>query len=319
MRAIHTALTVALLGTVAVGGCQCITDPGLGKIPDEPDAGFDVVEVPPVFPLRAGDRLVISPIGGRTNEDPGGGAQIAGKITFDIKAVTLNADKRWTIGTDVLYEPNGPATITAAAISRLALENIAPFAQIEAGASESAIGAVFTTDVAPALDTVNYKPNNFPFFQGGLEGNDGDDGTVFNEAATAFRETILALDAEADVVTQLASGKFEAYFRDDLGGPPALHHLSATVHPMGFLCGWDEALVPFVEGSARNSASFALGGIPTVAAITFGAPSLTRDNVKYTCLCGIDGGGVCRNRPDGGGAPTCLDPTDPEAAPGPCP
>lgn len=304
---LHLALTAALLGTVAVGGCQCITETGLDQIPPEPDAGFP--PPPPKFPLKVGDRVEIQPFGGRTDEDANGGSDFAAKATWDIKGVALNDDQRWEITADVLYEKSGTPTITAAAISRLALENVADFPALETNASVVAEGAVFTTDHAPALDS-SFKPNNFPFFQGDVDGNDADEGDVFNAAAADFRETILALDEEAEIDTQIAVGRFEAYFRDALNGPPMLHHLKATVHPMGLICEWDEALVPFTEGMARNQASLAAAGVPPLAAIQPVAISVTRDNVRYFCDCFS---GVCRQGTD------CLDPKDPDAEPSECP
>ena len=311
MRVLQTIFTAALLGTFAVSGCQCITETGLDTIPDEPDAGPDVIVEPPVFPLKAGDRLTLLPFGGRTGDDVGGGNDFAIQATFDIKGVALNADKRWEVTADVLYEAAGTATISAAAISRLALENAGPFAAIETNASETALDAVFTTDVAPALDASNFKANNFPFFQGSVEGNDGDEGEVFNNAAQDFRDTFRALDELAEVDTQVSVGKFEVYFRDDLGGPPLLHNIKAEVHPMGFMCGWTEALVPFVEGSGRNQAAIQAGGTATLAGIFAGSPRLTRDNVSYTCSCFS---GLCKSSNN-----ACLDPLKPDAEPGACP
>lgn len=311
MRVLHTALTAALLGTFAASGCQCITDTGIGVIPDEPDAGLDEEIVPPVFPLKAGDELELLPFGGRTDDDVNGGSDFAVQANFVINSVALNADKRWEVNADVLYEVAGTPTVTAAAISRLALENAAPFAAVEANSSNSALGAIFTTDVAPALDGANFKSNNFPFFQGGVEGNDGDDGEVFNEAAAEFRETFLALDEEAQVDTQISVGKFEVYFRDDLGGPPMLHNIKAEVHPMGFMCGWTEVLVPFVEGSGRNQAAIQAGGTAPLSGIFAGSPRLTRDDVTYTCSCFS---GQCRSSDN-----KCLDPLKPDAEPATCP
>jgi hypothetical protein len=309
---IQRALTVAFLGTLAVSGCQCINDDNFTGIPPEPDAGPEEEVVPPVFPLKAGDKVTLQPIGGRTDEDANGGSDFAIKLALDVKQVKLNADNHWEITADALYEQSGTPTITAAAISRLALENIADFPELETSASIVARDAVYTTDVAPAVDS-GFKPNNFPFFQGSLEGNDGDDGTVFNDAAAAFREAILALDDQAEVDTQISVGKFEAFFRDGLNGAPMLHKLKASVHPMGFFCDWDEALIPYTEGMTRGQSSFGAAGTPPLAAILFNA-TLTREGVNYSCSC-FDN--LCKTL---SGTPRmCLDPTDPDAAPAACP
>lgn len=303
-------LTATLLGFVSVAGCQCIDDTNLNS---RPDAGVEEEEVPPpppVFPLKAGDQIVMTPIGGRTDEDPNGGSDFAIKGTWQIKSVALDAGNRWEVTADALYEQAGTPAIPATALSRLALENVADFAAIEGG-SVTARDAVFKTDRAPAVDS-SYTPNHFPFFQGSLDGADGngDDDAVFNEAATDFREAIVALDAEAEVDTQIAVGRFEAFFRDDLNGPPMLHKIRADVHPFGFVCGWDEVLIPFTEGMARSQAPFTAAGTPPLAAINFGIPQLIRGGVTYNCSCFQ---GTCA------AAGQCLDPKDPNAAPGPCP
>lgn len=306
-------LTAALLGIVSVAGCQCIDDTNLNS---RPDAGVEEEEpppAPPVFPLKAGDSLVLTPIGGRTDEDQNGGSDFAIKITWVIKGVALNADNRWEVTADALYEQNGTPAILATALSRLALENVADFAAI-AGGSVTARDAVFRTDRAPAVDS-SYTPNHFPFFQGSLDGEDGDDDTVFNEAAAEFREAIVALDAEAQVDTQIAVGRFEAYFRDDLNGPPTLHKLRADVHPFGFMCGWDEILIPFTDGMPRSQTPFTTAGTPPLAAINFTA-QLTRDGDTYSCGCF---NGTCQRNQQPGEPRLCLDPTNPDAAPSPCP
>jgi hypothetical protein len=303
-------LSAAFLGSISVAGCQCIDDTNLNS---RPDAGVEEeVEPPPppVFPLKAGDQIVLTPIGGRTDEDANGGSDFAIKITWLVKSVGLNAANRWEVTADALYEQNGTPAIPATALSRLALENVADFAAIER-APITARDAVFKTDRAPSLDS-GYTPNHFPFFQASLDANDGDDDTVFNEAAAGFREAILALDAEARIDTQVAVGRFEAFFRDDLNGPPMLHKLRADVHPFGFMCGWDEILIPFEEGMERSQSPFTAAGTPPLAAINFTA-QLTREGVTYNCGCF---NGTCRSS---GANPLCLDPTNPDAAPGPCP
>ena len=242
------------------------------------------------------------------DDDAAGGSDFALAATFDINSVALN-DDRWEVNADVLYEVSS-ASIPAAAINRLALDNGAPFGAVESNDSDSSLGAIFTTDTAPALDTANYKPNNFPFFQAAVVGS-GNEGAVFDAAATEFRDTFLALDEDAEVDTQVSVGKFEVFFRDDLGGPPMLHNLKAEVHPMGFVCGWTEVLVPFVEGAARNQASIQAGGTPPLSAIFSSAPVVTRDNVRYFCSCFT---GVCKSNDN-----LCLDPLKPDAEAGACP
>jgi hypothetical protein len=131
----------------------------------------------------------------------------------------------------------------------------------------------------------------------------------FASAALEFEDAISAIDASAAVAADQQNGRFEAFFRDDIGGEVALHKLIVQVHPMGFVCGWDEALVPFVDNvTARNEATFT-GTTATLTAAFF-QPNLTRAGVTYQCSCFER---VCRSS-----FATCLNPTDP-SAPGPCP
>jgi hypothetical protein len=307
---VSVLLSAALLGSMSVVGCQCIDETNLNNLPEKEEEEEEEEPPPPVFPLKEGDSLLMVPIGGRTDEDANGGSDFAARITWQVNSVALNDDNRWEVTADALYEQAGVPAIPATAISRLALENVADFPALENG-SITARDAIFRTDRAPSVDS-GYRPNHFPFFQGGLDGNDGDDGEVFNAGAAEFREAMLALDAEAEVDTQISVGKMEAFFRDDLNGPPMLHKLSVQVHPFGFMCGWDEVLIPFTEGMPRSQAPFGTVTIPPLAAINFGIPQLIRDGVSYSCSCFA---GTCRSAANN----TCLDPVDPDAAPGPCP
>ena len=312
----NVAFVAGLLATGGfifnVGGCQCINDDNFSKLTDagfdEPDAG----PPPPVFPLKAGDVLTTPAVGGRVNSCEAGGTNgdcdRVVKATYEIKAVELNNDNRWEITADVLYE-GLVDRIPASALSRLALENAADFAEITQASPVTALDAVFTTDRAPRLDA-EYRANNFPFFQGENDINDGDEGEVFEAAAAEFRAAILGIDEDAEVETQVSVGKLEAFFKDDLNGPVSVHKLLVEVHPMGFVCGWDEILVPYVDdvSTPRNQSVFNVENPPLTA--TFIPPTLFRDGVTYQCSCF---NATCRS-----GA-NCLDPTDPDAAPGPCP
>lgn len=307
---VHVLLTAGLLLSLAVSGCQCINDDNFTKLKDagfdEPDAG----PPPPIFPLKAGDVLTYPVVGGRTATCDGGGE--AGncdrviKATYIIKDVAIDDDNRWDVTADVLYEGQAEV-IPAAALARLALENAADFAAVTRANSVAAEDAAFTTDQAPVL-TNDYRANNFPFFQASNEIDDGDNGEVFEQGAAEFEASVEAVDADAEVETQVAVGKLEAYFKDNVGGEVSLHKLLVEIHPMGFICGWDEILIPFVEGTtARSQASFNGVNNPPLTA-SFIQPTLLRDNVTYQCSCFAR---TCRNAASG----TCLDPTDPDAVP----
>jgi hypothetical protein len=311
----NVLLAAALAGAFAVSGCQCINDDNFTALRD---AGFpptDAGPPPPVFPLKVGDQLTVPQFGGNVDTCEGGASEgdcdRNVKADFLLTAVDRNDLGRWEIGADVVYT-GLKDKIPATAIARLALENAAEFGTITTSSSVTARGARFTTDVPVALSRDAFGPNNFPFFQGenGTDGSDdGDDGTVFNEAAAEFADGIRGLDPGAEVETQIASGKMEAYFKDS-ENPVSLHKLLIQVHPMGFVCGWDEALIPFTgDDMPRAESSFQNVGKPLKA--SFFPPTLTRDGVTYQCSCFNR---TCRNT-DG----QCLDPTDPDAPAGPCP
>jgi hypothetical protein len=310
----NVILFAALSTGFAVAGCDClvIDDNNFTQLRD---AGFpptDAGPPPPVFPLKAGDQLTIPQFGGRVDTCDGGGTEGACdrnvKADFLIVDVKRNASQRWEITADVVYT-GLVDTIPATALTRLALENAAEFGSINVSSSVSARSAVFTTDVPAGLEPAAFGPNNFPFFQGENDLNDGDDGSVFNEAAAEFTDAIRGLDPQAEVETQLGAGKFEAFFKDELSGPVSLHKLAVQVHPMGFVCGWDEALIPYSEGMTRGQSSFQNVANPPLTA-SFFQPRLTRDSVTYQCSCFSL---TCRN------GTQCLDPTDPDAPPGECP
>jgi hypothetical protein len=191
----------------------------------------------------------------------------------------------------------------------LVLENAADFGAITIATAVSARDAEFTTDQAPVIGA-GFRANNFPFFQASNEIDDGDNGEVFAEGAVAFTESIEGVDEEANIETQVSVGKFEAYYRDDLEGEVTLHKLQVQVHPMGFICGWDEALIPFVDGTtAREQSAFQGIDNPPLTA-SFFQPNLVRKNddgidVTYQCSCFSR---TCRSN-----AGECLDATDPDA------
>lgn len=291
------------------GGCQCINDDNFNQLKD---AGFEPTDAgppPPVFPLKAGDILTYPVLGGRVNECGGGGqsgeCDRVLKATYNLSKVEIDDDNRWDVTADVLYEGQAD-TIPASALSRLALENVADFGAVTVANSVPAPDALFTTDRAPQLSS-DFNPNNFPFFQAANAIDDGDNGEVFAAGAEEFTTAIEAIDEDAAISTQVAAGKMEAFFKDPVGGEVSLHKLLVQFHPMGFICGWDESLIPFVEGeTARSQASFQGVNNPPLTA-SFLQPTLVRGGVTFQCSCFSR---TCRANDQ-----TCLDPTDPDAAP----
>ena len=76
---------------------------------------------------------------------------------------------------------------------------------------------------------------------------------------------------------------------------------------MGFLCNWDERLIPWEDGMQRAEGSFAGNSIPVAA--SFDSIRMFRDGTRYRCSCfdlkckTVDGTNLC------------LDPADPDAEP----
>lgn len=302
----------AVLALFALSGCQCkIDDTNLDGIKDagvvEPDAG----PAPPIFPLKAGDQLKYTGLGGRTATCAAGGAngecQRALNATFIVRDTVLR-DGNWTVVADALYEGSDD-TIEAAAIAPLVLENGVPFGQVTTGTPLAAEGANFKTSAA-ATDELDEL--GFPFFQGGAV-------EVFEPTGLAFCERYAALDEQANCESQFGAHKMDVFYKDEqAGGGAKLHKVQVEYSQFGFVCGWDEGLIPFIsdEDTPREQSSFGNpggGGIltPDVAAQFTGSPSLTRDGVEYRCQCLSQ---QCKNNATN----TCLT-LDPDEDPVTCP
>lgn len=299
---------LALLAIPVVPGCVCVADERFFGLPDAGEDAGEEPPPPPVFPLKAGDELVFPGIVGRA-EGCGaaeGGCDRALKATFTIKKVKLDsATNTWSVDADYLYEATANA-VDAAAIGRLFLSHVAPFADIAEGGSESGT-ATFRTGVAP---TDEITPNGFPFFHFEASYANRED-SAYRQAADAFRERILELDPEANIGSQAAESKIEAYFKDELGAQPMLHKIRVDYHPFGFMCAWDERLTEWQNGMQRTDNAFA--GTQTPLAGTLIAPiELIRDDQRFICSCLTQ---RCTVRGDNS---KCLDPSDPDAEPGAC-
>lgn len=293
----------AILTCVAVAGCQCnIAEDDLDEIID---AGFDPVDAgppPPKFPLKAGDQLRYPALGGRTATCPGsarpGDCDRAITADYVIDSVALGADNTWSVTAGVVYQ-GSTDVIEAAAIAPLILENVAPFAEITVAQPSRASGVAFKTNTPP---TSTLDPLGFPFFQYDAENID-----VFESAGEAFCASWRAMDPEANCRVQFGDQKMEVYYKNG----PQLHKVRAEFHKMGFICGWEEALIPFEEGMERDQRSFP--SVPELTAI-FNTPiKLERDDVTYNCTCFSQ---TCKS--GNGPEATCLT-LDPDAPPGPCP
>lgn len=301
--------TALLLTGVAVAGCQCnLNTDDFTAIEDAGQPPNDAGPPPPEFPLKAGDHVQLPGLGGRTATCDGsatpGDCQRSMKAEFIIQDVSLNAENRWVITADVVYEGTDDF-IPAAALVPLVLENGAPFSATSEATPTSSQGSVFKTSVPP---TDQLTPNGFPFFQYEI-----DDAAVFEEAGAAFCARYQELDPEANCEFQLADQKMEVFYKDEsAGGAAKLHKVRAEYHQMGFVCGWDELLIPFVDGMARDQSDFDTAGTPEVAAIFASPVKVIRDGVSYNCSCFSQ-----QCRAGNGAEARCLS-TDPDEAPGPC-
>lgn len=307
-RLLRPLFVLALVAIPVAPGCVCVGDEQFFGFPDAgTDAGVEAPP-PPVFPLKAGDELVFPGIVGRA-EGCGageGGCDRALKATYTIDSVKLDeASNTWSVRADYLYEATSTA-VDAAAIGRLFLSHVAPFADIEAGGSDSGT-ATFRTRDAPT-DLIN--PNGFPFFHFEVSYANRED-SAYQQAASAFVERILELDPEANIENQAAESKIEAYFKDELGTSPVLHKIRVDYHPFGFMCGWDERLVTWQDGMQRNDNAF-VGTSAHLDGILISPVELIRDDVRYRCSCESQ---RCVRRDD---SSICLDPSDPDAEPAPC-
>jgi hypothetical protein len=298
----------AICTLFALSGCQCIDDRNFDQIPDAgtPDAGEP--PEPPVFPLKAGDVLTFAAVGGRTNSCPGieGSCDRFLKPTYTIKDVVLDSPTNtWTLNADFLYEMTS-ANIEATEIGELFLAKSADFVSLKAG--EAANGtALFSTNAAPVDDLT---PNGFPFFH--FEpAYATQEGSAYSTASAKFRERVLALDADAEIRSQAAASSFEAIFRDARSANVKEHFIRVELHPFGFMCSWDERVIPFPETATRTLADF--DDTPDVAGTIITPMTLVRGDQRFVCSCVTQ---QCRLISD---QTQCLNPADPNAAPAPCP
>jgi hypothetical protein len=301
-----------LLVSFALSGCQCIDPETFGVIPD---AGTEVIPpgpVPPKFPLKQGDVLVFPGVGGRNGTGTCAGlpgdCERTMRATYTVKSVSLGADSnRWTVKSDYLYEM-AVANVDVEVIDPLFLSGTAKFT-LDAQASEDGT-ADFNTDGAPVDDIVE---NDFPFFHY-ESAYAGQAGSAFDVASIAFRGRIADLDAEAEIEAPPAAAKFEAYFKDDRVQPAQLHKVRVDLSPFGFMCSWEERMIPWEDDMNRAESDF--NGAEAGLTAVFSTPiRLYRDDVQYICSCTALSK-QCKLASD---QSQCLDPADPEAPAADCP
>lgn len=308
-RPLRPLFALALIAIPLTPGCLCVGDENFFNFPDggQPDAG-PAEPPPPVFPLKAGDEVVFPGIVGRADGCGAseGGCDRALRATFIVKNVTLDqGSNTWTVNADYTYESTSTA-VEAAAIGRLFLSRVAPFADIDEGGADTG-NADFRTRDAPT-DTIN--PNGFPFFHFEASYANRKD-SAYSQASDEFTERITELDPEANIENQAAESKIEAFFKDELGSSAMLHKIRVDYHPFGFMCGWDERLALWEDGMQRTDDAFA-GTATPLAGILISPVELIRGDVRYRCSCETQ---RCVQRDD---SSICLDPSDPDAAPAPC-
>lgn len=301
----------ALLLVTTVSGCQCIDPETFGNIRDAGKVVEPPAPDPPVFPLKQGDVLVFPGVGGRTSGGCGaaeGGCERTLRATYTIDSVTIDSEtNRWTVNADYIYEMQ-TANIEEGEIGPLFLYNAADFSLEAAQATNGT--AAFNTDGAP---TEELTPNDVPFFHyetayAGLEGS------AFKHAAAEFTDRIKALDPDANIDAAPASAALEAYFKDDRTQPTMLHKMRVDFHPFGFMCQWDERLIPWQDDMQRNETDF--NGVTAGLTAVFASPiRLVRGSDTFICNCSTLGK-LCKLQTD---MTQCLDPADPDAAPSACP
>ena len=297
-----TATLCAFATACDDGGFTALQDPEPQPEPEPTEP-----EPPPVFPLKAGDILVVPALGGRT-EPCGveGQCDRAIRATYEVKDVVLDSEtNRWSINADYFYEMPS-AKIETAAMAQLFISHAAPFSDLsEGGATDG--NADFADDAAPT-DTLT--ADGFPFFHYQAEYATRPD-SAFAVASNRFTVRIQEIDPEANIENQAAANKLEAYFVDDLGATTYLHKIRVEYHPFGFICGWEERLIEYSDGMARNEGSCAGATIP-IAAIFADPVRLTRGDRSYRCSCFTE---QCKSTD---GSNLCLDPDNPDADPFDC-
>ena len=308
-RIVSSALLFTSFGLLTINACQCVDDTGFSGItdpPPPPDAGTP--PPPPKYPLKSGDILEFNGVGGRTEPcDVEGRCERTMKASYTIQDIYLDErTNTWNVDAEFLYELT-VGYIESGVISQLFVSKVAPFSDLTEGGATSG-AADFYANQAP---TDAMTANDFPFFHFEPEYATQDD-SAYRMAANDFQTRILELDPDADIENQAAGAKFQAFFKDELGANPMLHKVRVDLHPFGFVCGWDERLIPWTEGMPRNEGAFAqAGGIP-LAAVFPGQVKLVRDDTRYICSCFTK---MCKQATD---QSVCLDPADPDADPLPC-
>jgi hypothetical protein len=277
----------------------------------EPEPEPEVPPAPPVFPLKEGDKLRLTSVGGRTEP-----CAIQGDCDrvifaeFEIGEAVVDADSgHWKIDAAYLYRLDKAGT-PLQAIEPLFLSGVAPFDLAAEGTTSGGTGS-FLTDAAPN-DTLNAL--GFPFFHFEPE-YANERGSPYAVAADAFRSRLLEIDPDANIESQAAASTISGYFKDSLNATPQLHMVEVKYHKFGFACSWDERLIDWADGMSRQKSTFG-NSVPLTA--TFGAVRLIRrlegaagpTEVTFNCSCFAQ---TCQATIDGENR--CLDPADPDAAP----
>jgi hypothetical protein len=300
-------LIVAMGLSMSFSGCGCVDDTGFNFLPDDPDAGPPEEEPPPpVFPLKAGDVVVYTQLGGRTGAGIGEFDRVI-KGTYTVEEVILDEDTNtWSVKADYLYELMTSA-IGSGEMAQLFISGVGPFSSLDQGGAEDG-NATFFTDSAPHQ---SLTPNGFPFFHFESEYATRED-SAYQMAPAEFREKIKELDPDANIDSKAADAVIEAYFKDDRGGAAMLHKISVTLHPWGFIDGWDERLIPWNDNMQRSEGDFA-GQTETIplAAVFPGNIRVVRGDDTYICWASKK---TCEQLND---STTCL-PKDPADDPTPC-
>lgn len=299
-------LTGLMLAATTVSACQCVDVETFGEV-KVPDAG-EPPPPPPNYPLIEGDILTYRGLGGRNRSESNNDRVL--NATYFIDGTTLDPDTNtWVVNGTASYEMVA-ANFEFAEMAQLVIGKVGPLESLDEGGAENVDDVDFRADGA-FVDTMN--STQFPFFHFEAE-YAGEDDSAYARSSKAFRERILELDDQASIENQSAESKFEAYFKDSRGGEENLHKLQIRLHPLGFVCAWDERTVPWLDTMDRTEGSFAQATIEPIAAVFPGNIILERDNNEYRCTCGtISQPPRCKDYTNN----KCLT-ADPEAEPEDC-
>ena len=142
--------------------------------------------------------------------------------------------------------------------------------------TEDGIGT-FTTSMPPVPLAVS-ESVSFPFF----------DMANWEYAEDKFRQYVRGIDPDANVDSQRAARRLEAYYIDQ-GTPPLEHHVWVIFHSVGIVCSFDEEIIVAPADPAYNQSDFQYELITPKSNVSFAYVTRVGGSKQY-CNCASDSG-----------------------------